>query len=285
MVKFKIGWNDGHTLSGKGTGASGIIKETDRNRRIGALAKKYFLGYENVEIINCTIDKSENDLYEAVTKANSFNCNLFVSNHVNAGGGKGFETFYSRKSTEANIKAANIIHKQLVSTKSCLVNRRCCDDYSFLKYDLYVLINTKMDAVLCEIGFVDNKECISAVNEDEVARAYATGIAEAYGLKKKVIVTGNAIKIEESSKVEAKMDYIIQYCNSTDQAIAEVMADRLNCPTINSLRPYGYYGRYKTVIAVGEGKNKSSYTNVVIQGRDRKETLALSIEYCKKLGK
>lgn len=185
MAKFKIGWNDGHTLSGIGTGAVGIIKETDRNRRIGALARKYLLEYEDVEIVNCTIDISENDLYEAVTKANSSNCDLFVSNHVNAGGGVGFETFYSRYSTQGNIDKAKIIHKYLVSTKSCLMDRRCTDDYSFLGYDLYVLKNTKMDAVLCEIGFVDNQACVNAVNDDEVARAYATGIAIAYGLKKK----------------------------------------------------------------------------------------------------
>lgn len=31
-------------------------------------------------------------------------------------------------------------------------------------------------------------------------------------------------------------------------------------------RPYAYYGQYKTVIAVGEAKNKSGHTNVLIQG-------------------
>ncbi|MBS6504424.1 MAG: N-acetylmuramoyl-L-alanine amidase, partial [Clostridium sp.] len=78
---------------------------------------------------------------------------------------------------------------------------------------------------------------------------------------------------------------IIQYSNSTDQAIAEIMADRLNCPTINCLRPYAFYGQYKTVIAVGEAKNKSGYTNVEIKGSNRKETLDKAIEYCEKLGK
>lgn len=338
MANFKIGWNDGHTLSGTGTGAAKIIKETDRNRRIGALAKKYLLEYENVEIVNCTIDKSENDMYEAVTKANNANCDLFVSNHVNGGGGKGFETFYSRKSTQANINKAKIIHKHLVATKSCLLNRRCTDDYSFLKFDLYVLINTKMDAVLCEIGFVDNQDCVNAVNDDEVARAYATGIAEAYGFKKKLSNTtttstnnssglyrvrrywtdaasqkgayaaldsakkncpngysvfdskGKKIYPVENTtntniKEEIKVDYIIQYSNSTDQAIAEVMADRLNCPTINCLRPYAYYKNYKTVIAVGEAQNKSGYTNIEIKGKNREETLDKAIKYCKKQGK
>lgn len=277
MANFKIAWNDGHTLSGTGTGAVGIIKETDRNRRIGALAKKYLLEYENVEIVNCTIDKSENDMYDAVTKANNAGANLFVSNHVNAGGGVGFETFYSRYSTQDNINKAKTIHKYLVSTKSCLKDRRCIDDYSFLGYDLYVLLNTKMDAILCEIGFVDNQTDVNAVNDDEVARAYAAGIAAAYGLKKN--------EDNNNGGESVKVDYIIQYSNSTDQAIAEIMADRLMCPTINCLRPYAYYSQYETVIAVGEAKNRSGYTNVVIQGKDRKETLDLAIAYCESLGK
>jgi hypothetical protein len=202
MAKFKIGWNDGHTLSGAGTGAAKIIKETDRNRRIGALARKYLLEYENVEIVNCTIDKSENDLYEAVTKANNAGVDLFVSNHVNAGGGVGFETYYSRYSTVDNINKAKIIHKYLVSTKSCLKDRRCTDDYSFLGYDLYVLKNTKMDAILCEIGFVDNQTDVNAVNNDEVARAYAAGIAAAYGLKKKTTtITNNSSELYRVRKI------------------------------------------------------------------------------------
>lgn len=92
-------------------------------------------------------------------------------------------------------------------------------------------------------------------------------------------------KPNTDSKEENKMDYIIQYSNATDQAIAEVIADRINCPTINCLRPYAHYGQYKTVIAVGEAKNKSGYTNVLIQGKNREETLDKAIDYCKKLGK
>ena len=94
MAKFKIGWNDGHTLSGVGTGAVGLIKETDRNRRIGSKVRKILLEeYNNVEIVNCTVDYSSNDMGEAVTIANNNDCDLFVSNHVNAGGVYGFDTF------------------------------------------------------------------------------------------------------------------------------------------------------------------------------------------------
>ena len=72
---------------------------------------------------------------------------------------------------------------------------------------------------------------------------------------------------------------------TTDQAIAEMMADRLNCPTMNCLRPHGYYNMFKTVIAVGEAKNKSGYTNVLIQGKDRKETLDKAMQYLQGLGR
>lgn len=91
--------------------------------------------------------------------------------------------------------------------------------------------------------------------------------------------------IKEEIKEEVKVDYIIQYSNAIDQNIAEVMADRLNCPTINCLRPYAYYGQYKIVIAVGQARNKSGHTNVLIQGKDREETLDKAIAYCKSLGK
>jgi hypothetical protein len=86
-------------------------------------------------------------------------------------------------------------------------------------------------------------------------------------------------------KEEIKVDYIIQYSNSVDQAIAEVMADRLNCPTINCLRPYAYYNMYENVIAVGEARGRSRYTNVLLQGKDRKETLNKAIAYCESLGR
>lgn len=183
---IKIGWNDGHTTSGIGTGAVGIIKETDRNRRVGAKARNILLNeYEGVAIIDCTFNVSSNDMAEAVNKANSNNCDVFISNHGNAGGGYGFESFYSRKSTQKNIDRTKIIHNRLVKTNSCLANRRCCDDFSYKGYDLYVLINTKMEAHLFELGFIDNQKCVNAFNDEEVARALAEGIAEAYNIKKK----------------------------------------------------------------------------------------------------
>lgn len=102
-------------------------------------------------------------------------------------------------------------------------------------------------------------------------------------VQKELDILNKPVKpVEEVKKVD---NIIIQYSNAVDQNIAETMADRLNCPTINCLRPYAHYGKYDIVISVGEGKNRSGHTNVVIEGKDRQETLDRAIEYCKKLGK
>jgi hypothetical protein len=84
---------------------------------------------------------------------------------------------------------------------------------------------------------------------------------------------------------ETARNSIIQYSNSVDQNFAEIMAGRLNCPTINCTRSYPYYNMYKTVIVVGEAKGKSGYTSVVIQGEHRKDTLNKCIAYCESLGR
>ena len=237
---FVLGWNDGHTLTGAGTGAVGLIKETDRNRRIGSKVKSILMAeYENIKIINCTIDKSSNDMADAVKIANNNKCDLFISNHVNAGGGVGFESFYSRYSTAENIRRGKIIHDTLCKTKSCLKNRRYMDDYSYKGYDLYVLRNTKMDALLCEIGFVDNANCVKAINDDEVARAYVDGIASAYGLKKKSIdPTSCGFKVGDLVKVTGKKwvtgQVIPTWVKSNQYKIKEISGSKLLLDSVNS---------------------------------------------------
>lgn len=253
---LKIGWNDGHTLTGLGTGAVGIIKETDRNRAIGKLARQYLSEYEGVEIINCTLDKSNNDMSEAVAIANNNNCDLFISNHVNAGGGRGFEGFYSRLQKTATTKG-KVIYDELVNTKSCLMARRFCDDYSYKGFDLYVLKNTKMEAYLFEIGFVDNAECCNAVKVEEVAKSYALGIARAYNLKKK----GGAM-----------VEGIILYKGEADGFLANWLGLTKGYPVAKNDTKVDL-SQYKEVICVGFSAKDYPKCTKLIAGTDRKATL------------
>ena len=72
---MKINNNNGHTLTGLGTGAIGYLNESQETRNIGY----YFVdGMKKLghTVYDCTIDKSNTYLYEAVSKANTNKADL-----------------------------------------------------------------------------------------------------------------------------------------------------------------------------------------------------------------
>ena len=90
-----IGINAGHTKSGAGYGAVGIIKESEHTRNVAAALKKY-LEASGAEVKECTIDaaKSQNAyLAKVVELANGQELEWFISIHFNAGGGRGVEVY------------------------------------------------------------------------------------------------------------------------------------------------------------------------------------------------
>ncbi|MBU3103007.1 N-acetylmuramoyl-L-alanine amidase [Clostridium gasigenes] len=181
MTIKKIAINMGHPTSGIGTGAVGIVKETDKNREVGnkLIAK---LNRYNVEVINCTIDYSSNDMAEACQRANDSGADVFISLHLNAGGGTGVETFYSHYSKQKCIDLAHKINSDLANTNILSPSRRCMDDMDYYGYNLYVLKNTVMDAVLVELGFVDNAKDTDRFNSEIIAETMCKSIVEFYNL-------------------------------------------------------------------------------------------------------
>ncbi|MGL5617037.1 MAG: N-acetylmuramoyl-L-alanine amidase [Sarcina sp.] len=166
---MKIAINPGHTIKGKGTGAFGIVSETVENRKI-ANKVMALLEERGVEVINCTFDESENDLKEVVEKANKNNVDVFISIHLNAGGGNGTETYIYRNGGKAEILAKKI--NNLVY-KSCSFKNRGIKEANF-----YVLKNTIAPAILLEVCFVDSKEDTEKLNVDLVAKAIVEGLIE-----------------------------------------------------------------------------------------------------------
>lgn len=105
---------------------------------------------------------------------NKNGCKCFVSIHINAGGGTGFENWIYSKGGEAE-KLASSIEKyyQVLPLKN-----RGIKTNSF-----YVLKNTKAPAVLVECGFIDTSSDLQYLlnNYDNVANAIAQGIANYVG--------------------------------------------------------------------------------------------------------
>ena len=78
-----IGINCGHTASGPGYGAIGIIKESEHTRQVGQ-ALMVLLKSAGVTVIDCTIDHADTQreyLAAAVALANRQDLDWFISIH------------------------------------------------------------------------------------------------------------------------------------------------------------------------------------------------------------
>lgn len=138
--------NAGHTKFGKGTGAVGRLIESIETRKIAYELMKQ-LADTGHEVIPAVFDRHENNLKAAVELAAENNADLFLSIHLNGGGGHGSEV-YTWKGQRLDIAG------KIIKNFSALgfANRGIKDGSS-----LYVIKNTKCEAVLIEVCFVGSE--------------------------------------------------------------------------------------------------------------------------------
>lgn len=173
---MKVGINCGHTISGPGFGAVGIIGESENTRLVGYNLMDKF-GAAGVSVLDCTIDEAESQsayLAEAVQKANADNLDWFISIHFNASAsheGNGVEvyTYEGRQYEDAlkvceNIAALGFKNRGVKSGTG-----------------LYVIRKTKAKAMLIEVCFCDNEHDVSvygANGPEKVAQAIFDGLID-----------------------------------------------------------------------------------------------------------
>ena len=166
MAKIVI--NAGHTKTGAGTGASKYLNESTETRKIAYELMK-ILADSGHEIIPAVFDRSSDNLKEAVNLANNKGADLFISIHLNAGGGQGCEvyTWKGQKVTQA-VKVCN-------NLSSLGFRNRGVKDGS----GLYVIKKTKCTAILIEVCFVDNaadSELYKKIGVNKIAQAIASAL-------------------------------------------------------------------------------------------------------------
>lgn len=150
---MKIGINCGHTVSGPGSGAVGIIKESEHTRRVGyALMDQ--LKAAGMETVDCTIDRAGTQkeyLQMALALANREDLDWFISIHFNAspahkGQGAEIYTYEGRKYEEAANICVNLAELGLKNRGIKKGN------------GLYVIRQSKAKAMLIEVCFCDNQD-------------------------------------------------------------------------------------------------------------------------------
>ena len=163
---MRIVINAGHTKHGKGIGANKYLNESIETRRIAYRIMELLADTEH-EVIPAVFDRSDDNLAQAVSLA--VNADLFISIHLNAGGGRGSE-IYTWKGSKPS-KAVGIL-KNL--SKLGFADRGIKNGSQ-----LYVIRHTPCSAMLVEVCFVDNKEdaeLYHRVGFGEIAKAIADAV-------------------------------------------------------------------------------------------------------------
>lgn len=214
-----VGINCGHTESGPGSGAVGIINESRETRKVGyELIKK--LNEKGISTVDCTIDKAPTQaryLARTVEKANSYNLDYFISIHFNSGGGKGVEVYtYDGKKIEKAVRVCDNI------ASLGFINRGIKNGSG-----LYVIRRTKAKAMLIEVCFVDSSDAYLylKVGSEKIAEAIANAIAN-----EPMKDTGN---VDNGIKGEGSgydMKKIVRYKGDIDSLPAVIVSQKYKCP-------------------------------------------------------
>jgi len=176
--KFSVVIDPGH--GGNDPGAIGIggIREADVVLEVSKIVKK-LLSEKGVKVRLTRKNEVDLDLPPRVSIANNSDADIFVSIHANASRGKkrdinGLETFYYRGGRGRLLAKRIQKHILRVSPGS--------PDRGVKHGRFYVIKNTKMPAVLVEIGFLtgrlDARRLEKTAHRKRIAYAIAKGILE-----------------------------------------------------------------------------------------------------------
>jgi N-acetylmuramoyl-L-alanine amidase len=184
-VKFVL--DAGHGGHDPGAVANGL-KEKDLTLTMAKHAGRMLEDYEGTEVIYTRVDDRYLSLEERIEIANKAGADFFVSFHINAGGGTGFESYIYNGNVGPRTSAfQNVIHNEIMKA---IGNVR---DRGKKRANYAVLRETKMPAILTENLFIDHPTDAAKLKSEQfllqIAHGHVEGIVKAFGLKKKVYAT------------------------------------------------------------------------------------------------
>lgn len=228
MSRENFGVNDGHTISGAGSGAVGRVSESKETRKVGAEVRRLFKS-EGQGVVDCTIDYSNStneNLQMIVNLANRQDLDWFISIHFNAGRGKGVEvyTYEGRQYQDAvdvckNIAALGFKNRGVKAGTG-----------------LYVIRKTKAKSMLIEVCFVDTDDANKylEVGYKAIAKAIVEGV-----LNRKISGSSNST-VPQKPPVNNSQKPLWELCIS-GQLVRDLQTE-LNKQCSAKLKVDGYFG-------------------------------------------
>jgi N-acetylmuramoyl-L-alanine amidase len=219
MVRIVL--DAGHGGHDPGAVANGL-KEKDLTLAIVKHTGRLLGDYEGVEVHYTRTDDRFLELSERAAIANKLNADYFISVHINAGGGTGFESYiYNGNVSSATIAYQNVIHQEIMKAIGNVKDR------GKKRANYAVLRLTNMPAILTENLFIDNPHDAAKLKSEQflqqIAHGHVQGIVKAFGLKKKA----NSTPSQPQQKVSDKKLYRVQVGAFSDRKNAERLAEEL----------------------------------------------------------
>ncbi|MCE4047718.1 MULTISPECIES: N-acetylmuramoyl-L-alanine amidase [Bacillaceae] len=191
----KIFIDPGHGGSDPGAVGNGL-QEKDLTLKIAKKIQALLKDYEDVEVkMSRTTDKFLS-LDQRTDAANSWNADFFLSVHINAGGGTGYEDY--RYNTLAISSRTGKVHAAIHNAIMDELESYNVVDRGTKASDLHVLRESDMAAILTESLFIDTRKDANLLKNDDfldaVALGHVKGLERAFNLKKKAASTTYKIK-------------------------------------------------------------------------------------------
>src|SRR5690625_2573636 len=231
----------GHGGHDPGAVANGL-REKDLTLDISKRTKRYLeRNYKGVKVYLTRTNDKYLTLAQRANYANRKNADLFVSMHINAGGGTGYESFIHTSKASRTVRAQGEVHYQAI--KEMDVTNRGKKSANFA-----VLRLSKMPAILPENLFIDRKADANKLKSskflDKVAKGHAIGIANFLKLSsgkstKKTTSKGSGASKSKSNNKQTSFyngDSIVDYLKSIGQPSSFV--HRKNLAAKHGIRNY-----------------------------------------------
>lgn len=144
--------------------------------------EKQLKDYQAVQVKMSRTGDTYPSLSERVQAANSWNVDVFLSIHINAGGGTGYEDFIYTSASSKSKDIQKILHSEIMNSIDLV-------DRGQKSANFQVLRTTKMPAILTECGFIDHPKDAQQLKKPSFIQAltegHVNGLIKSFHLNRK----------------------------------------------------------------------------------------------------
>lgn len=222
MTKIIHDAGHGYNTAGKRV-PDGTMREWEFNSAVATLVTEALEGYKNVEQIRVDdpTGRSDVSLRARTDRANAYGGDVYISYHANAfGNGQfnsvgGIETYIHPNASAESKVIANAIHKELLTSTGR-------NDRRVKTANFFVVRETKMPALLLEMGFMTNREEAELLKSSAYRKTCADAIVKA-------LVAHFKLAEKPKPKTTKKTDTFYRVVTGSfgDKANAEMRAQEL----------------------------------------------------------